>query len=233
MANEQKKGLSTNSNAYTLIYSAVLVIIVAFLLSFVASTLRERQEANEKNDKKSQILAAINVKDAENVEANFAKYVKPVVVDAQGNAVDGKDGFEIDFNKAADADNLPVYICNVEGQTKYVIPVKGNGLWGPIWGYVGLNDDKSTVCGIYFNHEGETPGLGAEISTEGFQAPFIGKHIKNAEGQVVSIAVLKKGLKAEEGQDQVDAISGGTITSNGVNDMLKNSLKNYDQFLTK
>lgn len=231
MANEQKKGLSTNSNAYTLIYSAVLVIIVAFLLSFVASILRDRQEANEKNDKKAQILAAINIK-GDDVEANFAKYVTAQVIDANGNVVEGKDGFDIDFGKKSDENNLPLYVCNVDGATKYIVPVKGNGLWGPIWGYVGLNDDKSTVYGIYFNHEGETPGLGAEIVTEGFQHPFIGKHIKNANGEVVSIAVLKKGLTAQ-GQEQVDAISGGTITSNGVNDMLKNSLKNYEKFLTK
>ncbi len=231
MANEQKKGLSTNSNAYTIIYSAVLVIIVAFLLSFVASSLKERQEANERNDKRAQILAAINVTEGD-VEANFAKYVKPLVVNANGDVVDGEDGFELDFTKKATDQKLPVYQCNVDGQVKFIVPVKGNGLWGPIWGYVGLNDDKSTVYGIYFNHEGETPGLGAEIVTDAFRGQFLNKQIKNANGDVVSIAVLKKGIKAD-GQDQVDAISGGTITSSGVDAMLKTSLKKYDKFLTK
>lgn len=231
MANEQKKGLSTNSNAYTIIYSAVLVIIVAFLLSFVASSLKERQEANERNDKRAQILAAINILDGD-VEANFGKYVKPLVVNANGDVVEGKDGFEIDFSKKATEQELPLYICNVDGQTKYIVPVKGNGLWGPIWGYVGLNDDKSTVYGIYFNHEGETPGLGAEIVTDAFRGQFIDKHVKNASGEVVSIAVLKKGIQAA-GQEQVDAISGGTITSSGVDAMLQTSLKKYEKFLTK
>lgn len=232
MANEQKKGLSTNSNAYTLIYAAVLVVIVAFLLSFVSSTLHERQLANEKIDKKSQILAAINVVDQADVEAAYSKYVKEaIVINEHGQVAEG-EGFDVDFGKKTDKDHLPLYKCEVDGAVKYIIPVKGNGLWGPIWGYVGLNDDKSTVYGIYFNHEGETPGLGAEIVTNGFREPFKGKHIKNAAGEVVSIAVVKKGIKVE-GQDQVDAISGGTITSVGVNDMLKNSLSSYKEFLTK
>ncbi len=232
MANEQKKGLSTNSNAYTLIYSAVLVIVVAFLLSFVASSLRERQEANQRIDKKSQILAAINVTDSD-VEAAYDKYVKSAeVVNANGDVVPGKDGFDVDFKMQADAENMPVYVCEVDGATKYIVPVKGNGLWGPIWGYVGLNDDKNTVCGVYFAHASETPGLGAEIVTPAFRKPFEGKHIKNGAGEVVSIAVLKKGQVAQ-GQDQVDAISGGTITSDGVNAMLKKSLGDYEKFLTK
>lgn len=232
MANEQKKGLDTNSNAYTLIYSAVLVIIVAFLLAFVSETLKERQEANERIDKKAQILAAINKSEAD-VEAAYDKYVKEaIVLDSKGEVKAGEDGFNVDFNKETNADNLPLYVCNVDGATKYIIPVRGNGLWGPIWGYVGLNDDKNTVCGIYFAHEGETPGLGAEIVTEKFRKPFEGKHIKDANGDVVSIAVLKKGVTAE-GQEQVDAVSGSTLTSNGVNDMLKADLKKYENYLKK
>ena len=141
-----------------------------------------------------------------------------IVINEHGQVAEG-DGFDVDFGKKTDKDHLPLYKCEVDGAVKYIIPVKGNGLWGPIWGYVGLNDDKSTVYGIYFNHEGETPGLGAEIVTNGFREPFKGKHIKNAAGEVVSIAVVKKGIKVE-GQDQVDA-------------MLQTSLKKYEKFLTK
>lgn len=232
MANEQKKGFSTNSNAYTLIYAAVLVIIVAFLLSFISSSLKERQEANEKIDKKAQILAAINVTEGD-MSANYDKYVtKAMVLNSNGDVVEGKDGFDVDFGKKSDSENMPVYECNVDGSVKYIVPVKGNGLWGPIWGYVGLESDKSTVYGIFFAHEGETPGLGAEIVTPKFCEPFKGKQIKK-NGEVVSIAVLKKGLVAEGGQDQVDAISGGTITSDGVNAMLEKSLKGYENFLKK
>ncbi len=231
MSTENKKGLSTNSNAYTLIYAAVLVVIVAFLLSFVASTLKARQDDNERLDKKAQILSAIGVND-DDTQAAYDKYVRAEqIVNANGEVVKTEGGFDVDFNKQADDNNLPVYVCEKDGQTKYIIPLRGNGLWGPIWGYIGLKEDKNTIEGIYFAHESETPGLGAEIVTDKFRDPFKDKQIKK-NGEVVSVAVLKKGLTAD-GQDQVDAISGGTITSNGVNEMLKTCLAKYKNFLTK
>lgn len=227
MANAKK----TNGNAYTLVYAAVLVIIVAFLLSFIASVLKDRQVANERLDKKAQILAAVNVKGGD-TEADYARYVaQELILDANGQVKQTEGGFEADFNRATDADNQPLYVCDINGATKYIVPLRGAGLWGPIWGYIGLDDDKSTVYGIYFAHEGETPGLGAEIATDKFQQPFLGKHIQR-DGQLVSIAVLKKGQTTDT-QDQVDAISGGTITSNGVNAMLRDCLAAYKSFLTQ
>jgi Na+-transporting NADH:ubiquinone oxidoreductase subunit C len=113
------------------------------------------------------------------------------------------------------------------------LPLKGQGLWGGIWGYIALDDDKNTVYGINFGHESETPGLGGEIVTEYFRSRFFGKHIKDAEGRVQSIAVLKAGKKDEAGREQVDAISGATITSTGVDEMLLKSLDEYVEFLTK
>ena len=232
MANENKKGLSTNSNTYTIIYAIVMVVIVAFLLSFVFSVLRDRQDQNERLDKKAQILGAINVNDADDVQAAYGKYVKKaILVDAEGNEKEG-DGFEIDFTKTQDDQNMPLYVCDVDGSTKYIVPLRGNGLWGPIWGYVGLNDDKNTIYGIYFAHESETPGLGAEIVTDGFRTPFKDKHIKDGNNTVVSVAVKKKG-QTEPGREQVDAISGGTITSTAVDNMLKECLTKYEKFLTK
>ena len=231
MAKENKKGLSTDSNAYTIIYAALMVIIVAFLLSFVASLLRERQVNNEKLDKKKQILSAINILD-DNADEAYAKYVKAdLVLNNDGSVKSENGGFDVDFNKLSGDDNLPLYQCEVNGDVKYIVPLRGAGLWGPIWGYVSLNADKNTIYGIYFAHESETPGLGAEIVTDAFREPFKGKEVKK-DGKVVSVAVLKKGVKAE-GQDQVDAISGGTITSTGVNDMLRTCLSNYANFLTK
>ncbi len=236
MANENKKGLSTNSNAYTLIYATVLVIIVAFLLSFVSSSLHDQQEANEKVDKKKQILSALNIEDAD-TEAAYSKYISSAyVLGSNGDAKtveEGKDGFYVDFNNLSNDDNLPLYEGNVDGATKFIIPLSGNGLWDRIWGYVALDADKSTIYGIYFNHAGETPGLGAEITNPKFKDLFKGKHIKNGN-EVLSVAVLKKGVKSEiEGQEQVDAISGATLTSDGVNDMLSKCLKKYNSFLTK
>lgn len=222
----KKKGMDTNSNAYTLIYAAVMVVIVAFLLSFVSSALKEKQTENVRLDKKKQILSAININNVADAAAEYDKYIMAdPIIDAEGNEVKEKGGFD-----AAEGE-LPLYVCNVEGQTKYIIPLTGNGLWGAIWGYIALNDDKSTVYGIYFNHASETPGLGAEIVSDAFKTPFRGKNIKR-NGALTSIQVVKKGQSAE-GVDYVDGISGGTITSTAVSDMLKVCLGKYEKFLTK
>ncbi len=230
MANEQKKGLSTNSNAYTLIYAAVLVVIVAFLLSFVSSVLNDRKVANMQVDKKSQILAAINVSDPDVIGA-YSKYVKSdAVVNVNGQVVKENGGFDVDFNNQTADEQLPIYICEADGETKYIIPMSGKGLWGGISGYIGLKSDKNTIDGIFFAHESETPGLGAEITANHFTEQFKGKHIKNAAGEIVSVAVLKVG-KTADGQEQVDAVTGATLTSNGVDAMLKEALGKYSNYL--
>jgi Na+-transporting NADH:ubiquinone oxidoreductase subunit C len=226
MAEKEKKGLSTNSNTYTIIYSVVMVVIVAFLLSFVNSVLKEKQTDNVNLDKMKQILGSIGIEDVADAKAEYDKYIK-VILDSKGTEL-GTNDFTTDAVKNA---GYVIYKCDVDGATKYIVPLDGNGLWGAIWGYVALNDDKSTVYGIYFNHASETPGLGAEIVTPAFKEPFKGKQIlKN--GELKSIAVVKKGASAE-GQDYVDGISGGTITSVAVSDMIANSLKRYEEFLTK
>ena len=228
--------MNTNSNSYTIIYASVMVIIVAFLLASVSSALKPTQKTNEELDKMKQILSALNIDTkGQDAAALYKQYVKEdMIVDAHGQTVSNSGGFKININEQLaeplDQRKLPVYVCEVDGQTKYVLPLYGQGLWGPIWGYVGLDGDKDTVYGTYFSHKGETPGLGAEISTETFQKPFIGKHIMK-DGQLVSIAVVKPG-KSAEGQDYVDGISGGTITSVAVDHMLKNCLSQYDNFLT-
>lgn len=227
----EKKGTSTNSNAYTLIYAAVMVIIVAFLLSFVSSSLKERQDKNIELDKMKQILSAINIYDVLDAQAEYLKYVKfDIIIDGEGNTVAESGAFTLTGKQITD-DYLPVYVCDVDGSTKYVIPMTGNGLWGAIWGYIALDENKSTVYGIYFNHASETPGLGAEIVAPQFTEPFIGKNIMR-DGSVTSIAVVKAG-KSVATSDYVDGISGGTITSDAVNDMLKTCLNKYDKFLTK
>lgn len=227
--------MNTNSNSYTIIYASVMVVIVAFLLAFVSSSLKPTQKTNEELDKMKQILSALNIDTkGQDAAALYKQYVKKdMILDANGQAVANTGGFGVNV-KAELAEplndrKLPVYVCEVNGEIKYVLPLYGQGLWGPIWGYVGLDEDKDTVYGTYFSHQGETPGLGAEIATEVFQKPFIGKHIMK-EGQLVSIAVVKPG-KVADGQDYVDGISGGTITSVAVEHMLKNCLGQYDKFL--
>jgi len=226
-----KKGINKNSNAYILTYTSAIVIIVALLLSITSGALKGRQNENVKLDTKKQILSSLPAIDLTQGDANEI-YAKTIVAYQLLDA-DGKVAKELrpveDFDVKAAEGQLPLYVANVDGETKYIIPMNGAGLWGAIWGYIALNDDKNTVYGVFFSHAGETPGLGANIATPKFQSQFEGKHIKN-NGQFVSIAVMKAGQKADN-QEQVDALSGGTITSKGVETMLKNSIGAYTAFL--
>ena len=222
--------MNTNSNSYTIIYAAIMVVIVAFLLAFVSSSLKDIQTKNIEMDTKKQILSAINVTDVKDADAEFAKYeVKDMLVQADGTLAAYEGAFNTSFKGEIAENRLHVFECKVDGATKYILPIYGAGLWGPIWGYVALNDDKDTVFGVYFNHAGETPGLGAEITTPKFQAPFVGKKV--LENGEVGLSVVKAG-KVAKPDYEVDGISGGTITSQGVDAMLKDCLKLYKPFLS-
>lgn len=223
--------MNTNKNSYTFIYASVMVIIVAFLLAFVSSVLKPIQQKNVELDKKKQVLAALNIFESD-AEAAYNTYVKAdQLLAADGSVAAENGGFAVE-NAAVSAEKLPLYVCEVEGETKYVLPLYGAGLWGPIWGYVALNADKETIYGVYFSHAGETPGLGAEITNrDKFQVPFIGKKALNADNEVV-ISVVKNG-KVQNPETEVDGISGGTITSQGVDAMLKNSIGLYKAFLAE
>ena len=204
--------LNTNSNIYTFVYMTVVVIIVAVLLAVVSQALAPKQQANILLDKQKQILGALKVDYA---QADPAEVYYTLVQDTL------KYG------------EMEVYVANLNGATKYILPLSGKGLWGGIGGYLALDEDKNTIYGVNFNHESETPGLGAKIVELEFRSQFEGKHIRNAEGAVVSVAVLKAGKHAE-GQEQVDAISGATITSTGVSTMLNEELvNNYVEFLNE
>ncbi len=218
--------MNTNSNGYTIGYAAIMVIIVAFLLAFVSSSLKDRQVENVKLDTKKQILSALNVTEGD-VAENYNSMVKDFVLNSDGTLSEQSDA---DFQTSyADTTKLHVFECNINGEKKYVFPVRGAGLWGPIWGYVALNDDKNTVYGTYFGHEGETPGLGAEITKPFFSEQFKGKTVSK-DGDVV-LSVVKNG-KVTDSTCEVDGISGGTITSKGVDLMLKTCLKRYSSFLS-
>ncbi|MDE6181478.1 MAG: Na(+)-translocating NADH-quinone reductase subunit C [Phocaeicola sp.] len=208
-----------------------MVVIVAFLLAFVSSSLKEKQYQNVEQDTKKQILAALNVYDVKDVNAEYDKYVKEDdLMQADGSLVKNDGAFQTSYKGEIASDRFHVFVCEVEGQTKYVIPIYGAGLWGPIWGYIALNDDKDTVYGVYFSHAGETPGLGAEITTSKFQGQFPGKHVM--QDGAVALSVEKNG-KVSNPDYQVDGISGGTITSKGVDAMIKDCLGKYNSFLTK
>ena len=222
--------MNTNSNSYTIIYAAIMVVIVAFLLAFVSSSLKETQYKNVEQDTKKQILSAINVTDVKDAEAEFAKYeVKDMLMQADGTLAPYTDAFQVSYKGEIAEKRFHVFECKVDGATKYILPIYGAGLWGPIWGYVALNEDKDTVYGVYFSHAGETPGLGAEIATPKFQAQFAGKKV--TENGAIGLTVAKNG-KVTKPEYEVDGISGGTITSQGVDAMLKDCLKECNPFLS-
>ena len=223
--------MNTNSNSYTIIYASIMVVIVAFLLAFVSSSLRTIQGKNVELDTKKQILAALNIKDVKDADAEYNKYVKAdMLMNVDGTLTENTGAFTTAYEKEVkEYQRLHVFVAEVNGETKYVFPVYGAGLWGAIWGYVALNADKDTVYGVYFSHASETPGLGAEIAGALFQGEFPGK--KTMENGEVALSVVKNG-KVDKPAYQVDGISGGTITSVGVDAMLKTCLNNYKNFLT-
>jgi len=222
------------SNTYIFVFSSIMVVVVAAILSIAAMTLQPLQKKNVEINKKENILTSINIestaKDAEDI---FDKYiVESYVVDHKGDIKEGEDAFEVDMkkemNKPLEDRNLPVFISiNDKEEKQYIFPVYGKGLWGPVWGYVSLENNLSTVYGANFSHQGETPGLGAEIATEDFQNQFIGKEIFNEQGEFVSVSVKKGGTANPQSKYEVDGISGGTITSEGVDEMLNDCLKSY------
>lgn len=236
MENEKKKGLNTNSNTYTIVYSIVIVVVVAFLLAFVSKGLEQRQNDNVALDKKKQILYALNIRNISDAEAN-AKYKEVVlsddIIDVDGNITEhGNPGSESAGFRLNSADKkagrLAIYTCNIDGATKYVIPLYGMGLWGAVYGYLAINSDGTTVYGAYFNHDGETAGLGAEIKDDvSWQERFQGKKIFADGSDEVALAVKKK---VDNPQSQVDAITGATLTSDGVSNMLHDDISLYKKF---
>ena len=211
--------MKTNSNSYTIIYSVIIVVAL---------------------DKKKQILNSLNIRDLNDAQAD-AKYKEVVVADRvidekgkvllPGTSGGENAGFKLE-SKDYKEGKLALYICRVNGETKYVVPVYGMGLWGPISGYIALNADKSTVYGVYFNHESETAGLGAEIKdNKAWQEKFQGKKLfKNGDDKAIALSVEKK---VEDPTTQVDAVTGATLTSNGVRDMLHEALGKYLVFINQ
>lgn len=236
------------SNKYIFIYSAVLVAIVAVILSVVAMGLHDKQQANVRNEKMQSLLAAINVEcTRDEAPALYKQYFDTeLTVSTDGEELSEYDikndklvsgevrAFDIDLKaeqtkeKNGGRGAFPIYGFTKDGREGIVIPTRGNGLWGSVYANIALDEDLNTIVGVTFSHESETPGLGAEIATKKFQEPFIGKQILDENGKVVSIAVKKHADPA--GMHEVDAISGGTMTSNGVSAMLADDLARYQAF---
>lgn len=232
--------MKKQSNLYTILYIAAVVVIVGTALAVTSMALKDKQAENADADKMRQILASVHKSPeaGQKVSDLFNKYiVDQLVVNSKGEKT-GTDAFGVNVQaqskiKDADQRQLPVYVCDLGEQgIKYILPVYGSGLWGPIWGYIAVNNDGRTIYGAYFAHQGETPGLGAEIEKPAFSGQFEGKNLVK-DGKFAPVQVVKKGLKPVGNADYVDGVSGGTITSKGVSAMLADCLAPYQAYLAQ
>jgi len=242
------------SNRYIFLYASVMVIIVALMLSLAATILQPYQQKNLEIEKMKDILGSAHITaETKDIPATYDKYViEEIVVDEQGNllASYAKGKFSSGNIRAFDINikeqlktlsktgkaQLPLYVIDKDGMRLYVIPLLGRGLWGPIWGTIALKDDFNSVAGVTFGHKSETPGLGAEISTQEFHKQFDNKKIFNENNEFVSVKLVKGGVKNNPAISEihgVDGISGGTITSDGTSEMIESNLKNYLPYFKK
>ena len=230
-----------HSNKYTFLYAIILSVITAVALAFAAEGLKPFQEANIELDKKTSILRSVRIDatDRDTIEKIYAERMQEMVVNSKGEVLTDVNTDDVvlkdELAKPGNERKLPLYVyTGPDGKKRYVIPMQGVGLWGPLWGYVSLEDDFNNIYGAFFSHKSETPGLGAEISEKPFQKQFEGKKIMADDNSFVSVHVVKKSAKVPSGPEhRVDGISGGTITSTGTDNMLKNAIEPYVGYFEK
>ena len=232
--------MNRDSNIYTFLFATLMVLVVASTLAFTASSLKDLQDANVRKEKMQNILATIGIdSDREQAEALYNKYIKAQLSLTQEGAVDQNiNAFEIKLNKElkkpSSEQRFPMYEANVEGEKFYIVPLRGSGLWNAIWGYIALEEDKNTIKGAVFDHVGETAGLGAEITQQWFQNRFLGEKVFDKQGNLVGINVSKTNndpKDLDKNDHEVDAISGDTITGDGVTNMIIERLTHYLPYL--
>lgn len=226
--------MDRNSNAYTFIFAVILVAVVASALAFAATQLQPAQAENVKNEKMQNILGTVGIEvSRDSAAVPFEKYiVERIALDSKGKEKTDVNAFEVDLKKELKKDveeqSFPLYVANVEGAKYYIVPLRGKGLWDAIWGYVALKDDVNTIKGAVFDHKGETPGLGGEITQVWFKKRFDDEKVFDESGNFVGVSVAK-GYQGGDNKDDnaVDAISGATITGDGVTDMISERLERY------
>jgi len=234
--------MNRDSNGYTFLFAAAMVLVVASTLAFTASSLKSLQEENVRKEKMQNILSTIGIQtDREQAEKIYKKYITgTLALDHLGNTDETVDAFQLKLNneikKPFKEQRFPLYKAVVDNISYYIIPLRGSGLWDAIWGYIALKSDINTIQGAVFDHKGETAGLGAEITQKWFMDRFKDEKVFNSSGQLVGINVSKTNndpKNMDKNDHEVDAISGATITGDGVTDMIIERLTHYLPYFEK
>ncbi len=232
-------GINKESSAYTFTFSIIMVVVVGAVLASLSLGLKPLQDENRKVKKQMDILSAIGIEsDRSNASDKYEKFITgSYVISSSGDILEGEDAFFVDVQKQIrdktikpEDRHFPIFEAETEAGKKYVLPVVGKGLWGPIWGYVALGSDMETIVGVSFDHKGETPGLGAEINQSFFQDRYKDARI-SIDGRFTPVTVVKDGTGSSDPQ-KVDGITGGTITSKGVEEMMNRTLRVYQAYFS-
>lgn len=237
----------TDKNSYTIIFAVVMVLLVGSLLAFASSSLSGKISENKRLEKQQNILYAMGINENEEsgvtfissdkVSGEFSKYITKQIVIQNGQVTENDEAYLIDIksekSKSATERRLPLFIGENKGKTVYVVPIYGKGLWNDIWGYVAINQEL-IIEGVFFDHLGETPGLGANINQRFFMDDFIGENIMDQDGNYAGVTVAKNNADPKneiKDDNEVDAIAGSTITGNGVTSMVVSDLKLYVDYI--
>lgn len=234
--------MNRDSNSYTFLFAAIMVFVVASSLAFTATSLKSKQDENVRKEQMQNILSTIGIQtDRDVAEKLYNEYVtQQLALTLEGVSDDEVNAFKIqlgtEVKKPVEQQRFPLYVAEVKDETFYIVPLRGAGLWDAIWGYIALESDMRTIKGAVFDHKGETAGLGAEITQQWFQDRFVGEKITDANGKLVGIAVSKTNndpLGNDKDDHEVDAISGATITGDGVTDMISERLAHYTPYFKR
>lgn len=233
--------MNRDTNAYTFGFAAAMVVVVASVLAFTASSLKDLQQENVRKEKMQNILATIGIEiDRDGAEVLFNEYItSQLALRNDGTVDESVDPFSgiklaLELKKEPTQQRFPLYLADVEGASYYIIPLRGAGLWDAIWGYIALESDRNTIKGAVFDHKAETAGLGAEITQQWFMDRFVGEKVFDNDGKLVGISVSKTNndpKDLDKNDHEVDAISGATITGDGISDMIIERLTHYQPYL--
>ena len=234
--------MNRDSNSYTFLFAAIMVFVVASSLAYTATSLKGKQDENVRKEQMQNILSTIGIEsDRDGAEKLYNEYItQQLALTLEGVSDDEVNAFNIqlgtEVKKPIEQQRFPLYVAEVKAEAYYIVPLRGSGLWDAIWGYIALESDMRTIKGAVFDHKGETAGLGAEITQQWFQDRFVGEKITDANGTLVGIVVSKTNndpLGNDKEDHEVDAISGATITGDGVTDMISERLAHYTPYFKR